>query len=139
VTLVPSAMALVFNMFPDEVERTKALGAVMASFATGAALGPVVGGLLLSSFWWGSVFPLNATDAGARRAPPGILPEFRNPDSAPIDVASVVLSTVAVISAIYGVKQIARDGWTPFGPRHRRRRRPRSGLRPTPATHLPRR
>ena len=49
-------MALVFNMFPDEVERTKALGAVMAAFAAAAALGPVVGGMLLSWFWCCSVF-----------------------------------------------------------------------------------
>jgi MFS transporter, DHA2 family, multidrug resistance protein len=113
-TLVPSAMALVFNLFPDEVERTKALGAVMASFAAGAALGPVVGGLLLSWFWWGSVFLLNVplmlvlVVVGPR-----LLPEFRNPDAARIDVASVVLSTVAVMTAIYGVKQIAQNGVDP--------------------------
>jgi DHA2 family multidrug resistance protein-like MFS transporter len=42
-----------------------------------------------------------------------ILPEFRNPEAAPIDLASVALSTAAVITAIYGVKQIARDGVDP--------------------------
>jgi DHA2 family multidrug resistance protein-like MFS transporter len=44
---------------------------------------------------------------------PRILPAFRNPDAARIDVAGAVLSTVAVITAIYGVKQIACDGVDP--------------------------
>jgi MFS transporter, DHA2 family, multidrug resistance protein len=46
-TLVPSAMALVFSMFHDETQRTKAVGVMMSSFAAGAALG----GVLLSTFW----------------------------------------------------------------------------------------
>jgi DHA2 family multidrug resistance protein-like MFS transporter len=84
---------------------------MMGSFAAGAALGPVVGGLLLSSFWWGSVFLLNVpVMAVLVVVGPRILPEFRNPDAGRIDVASVVLSTAAVIGGIYGVKQIARDG-----------------------------
>jgi DHA2 family multidrug resistance protein-like MFS transporter len=104
-------MALVFNMFPDEVERTKALGAVMAAFAAAAALGPVVGGMLLSWFWCCSVFLLNVPLMLVLVVvAPRVVPEFRNPDAARIDVASVVLSTLAVISAIYGVKQIAQNG-----------------------------
>jgi MFS transporter, DHA2 family, multidrug resistance protein len=110
-TLVPSAMALVFSMFQDETQRTKAVGVMMSSFAAGAALGPVVGGVLLSTFWWGSVFVLNVPVMALLLVlGPRILPEFRNPDAAPIDVASVVLSIAATLTAIYGVKQIARDG-----------------------------
>jgi DHA2 family multidrug resistance protein-like MFS transporter len=110
-TLVPSAMALVFSMFHEETQRTKAVGVMMSSFAAGAALGPVVGGVLLSAFWWGSVFLLNVPVMALLVAlGPRVLPEFRNPDAARIDVASVVLSIAATLTAIYGVKQIARDG-----------------------------
>jgi DHA2 family multidrug resistance protein-like MFS transporter len=110
-TLVPSAMSLVFALFPDEVERTKALGIVMSSFAAGAALGPVVGGALLASFWWGSVFLLNVPVMGLLLIfGPRLLPEVRNPGAGRIDAASVALSIVAMLTAVYGIKQAARGG-----------------------------
>ncbi len=111
-TLVPSTMALVFNMFPDEVERTKALGIVMSSFAAGAAVGPVLGGVLLDSFAWGSVFLVNVpVMALLLVAGPRLLPEFRNPDAARVDLVSVALSIAAVLAVIYGVKQLAVNGY----------------------------
>src|SRR5207302_11072673 len=54
--LVPSTLSLLRTMFDDEAERTKAIGLWGASFAVGAAIGPLVGGVLLEHFWWGSVF-----------------------------------------------------------------------------------
>jgi MFS transporter, DHA2 family, multidrug resistance protein len=110
-TLVPSAMALVFSLFPDERERTKALGVVMSSFAAGAALGPVIGGALLASFWWGSVFLLNVPVMALLLVlGPRLLPEVRNPGAGRIDAASVVLSIAAMLTAVYGIKQAARGG-----------------------------
>lgn len=49
-TLVPSVMSLVVVLFPDERQRTAAMGIVMSTFAAGAALGPLVGGALLKFF-----------------------------------------------------------------------------------------
>lgn len=51
-TLVPSIVALVFSLFSDERQRTQAMGITMSIFA-GAAVGPLVGGVLLESFAWG--------------------------------------------------------------------------------------
>ncbi len=110
-TLVPCAMALLFTMFTDERQRGTALGAMMGCFAVGAALGPVLGGVLLDSFWWGSVFLINAPIMlVVLLAGPRVLPEYRAPDAGRIDVASVALSLVAMLGTIYGIKRGAQDG-----------------------------
>jgi DHA2 family multidrug resistance protein-like MFS transporter len=51
-TLAPSTLSLIRNMFVDDKERTTAIAIWVASFSTGAAVGPLVGGLLLTHFWW---------------------------------------------------------------------------------------
>src|ERR1700754_95837 len=57
-TLMPSTLALISTMFRDPVQRTSAIVVWMTTFSAGVALGPIVGGLLLANFWWGSVFLL---------------------------------------------------------------------------------
>ena len=55
-TLAPSTLSLIRNMFLDPGQRRAAIGVWVASFSAGAAVGPLLGGLLLERFWWGSVF-----------------------------------------------------------------------------------
>jgi DHA2 family multidrug resistance protein-like MFS transporter len=55
-TLAPSTLSLIRNMFLDPGQRQVAIGVWVASFSAGAAAGPLLGGLLLERFWWGSVF-----------------------------------------------------------------------------------
>src|SRR5688500_3012718 len=55
-TLAPSTMSLIRNMFHDEHQRQFAIGLWIASFSAGAAIGPLVGGVLLQYFWWGAAF-----------------------------------------------------------------------------------
>ena len=57
-TLMPSTLSLIRAMFPDPAQRTRAVSLWMIGFSGGMVLGPVVGGLLLERFWWGSVFLL---------------------------------------------------------------------------------
>jgi DHA2 family multidrug resistance protein-like MFS transporter len=57
-TLAPSTLSLIRSMFADSTQRTTAIAVWVASFSAGAAIGPVLGGLLLQRFWWGSVFLL---------------------------------------------------------------------------------
>jgi MFS transporter, DHA2 family, multidrug resistance protein len=110
-TLAPSTLSLISNMFRDPVERTKAIGIWIASFSVGAAVGPLLGGLLLERFWWGSVFLL-AVPAMAilLLVGPKLLPEFRNPNAGRVDAVSAMLSLVALLALVYAVKEIARDG-----------------------------
>jgi EmrB/QacA subfamily drug resistance transporter len=58
-TLVPCAMALLFTMFTDERQRGTALGVLMGCFAVGAALGPVLGGVLVTLAGWQAIFFVN--------------------------------------------------------------------------------
>ena len=55
-TLAPSTLSLLRTMFPDPARFTTAIAVWVSSFSAGAAIGPLVGGLLLERFWWGSVF-----------------------------------------------------------------------------------
>ena len=55
-TLAPSTLSLIRNMFHDAHERQFAIGVWIASFSVGGAIGPLVGGVMLQFFWWGSVF-----------------------------------------------------------------------------------
>jgi DHA2 family multidrug resistance protein-like MFS transporter len=113
-TLVPCAMALVFTMFTNERQRGTALGVMMASFAVGAALGPVLGGVLLESFWWGSVFLINAPIMLLVLVlGPRLLPEYRAPGAGRIDLVSVGLSLIGMLGVIYGIKRGAQDGIDP--------------------------
>jgi DHA2 family multidrug resistance protein-like MFS transporter len=110
-TLVPSTMSLVFAMFPDERQRTVALGVIMSCFVGGAAAGPLIGGALLEAFDWNSVFLINVPVAAALIVlAPRFLPEFRNPEAGRVDVASAVLLVAAILPTIYGIKQAATHG-----------------------------
>ncbi|WP_461029957.1 MFS transporter, partial [Streptomyces sparsus] len=110
-TLMPSTLALIRNLFHDPRERSLAVGIWGAAASAGAAVGPVVGGLLLEHFWWGSVFLINLpvmavlVVVGAK-----VLPESRNPRPGPWDPLSVVLSMLGIVAVVYAVKEAALHG-----------------------------
>lgn len=113
-TLAPSTLGLIRTMFPDERERGVAIGIWAASFSTGAALGPPLGGLVLEHLPWSSIFLL---------AVPGmillvalgrtVLPESREGSPTTIDIVSAFLGVGATLLVIFGVKVCASAGWTP--------------------------
>jgi DHA2 family multidrug resistance protein-like MFS transporter len=112
-TLAPSTLSLIRSMFHDAQQRTFAIGIWITSFSTGAAIGPLVGGVLLEHFWWGSVFLLAVPVMVLLLVVgPRLLSEYRDPQPGRLDLASVALSLVAVLAVIYGVKSVASDGLT---------------------------
>jgi MFS transporter, DHA2 family, multidrug resistance protein len=118
-TLMPSTLSLIRNMFEDPSQRTLAIGLWTTSLSVGAAIGPLLGGALLELFWWGSVFLIAPPIMGLLLAVgPRLLPEFRDPEPGRFDLASATLSLVAVLTVIYGIKQIAEDGlgWAATAP-----------------------
>ena len=115
-TLAPSTLSLIRNMFVDPRERTTAVGVWIASFSAGGALGPLLGGLLLEHFWWGSVFLVNVPVMLLLLIlGPRLLPEYRDPNPGRLDPVSAVLSLAAVLALIYGIKRIAEGEqmWLP--------------------------
>lgn len=110
-TLAPSTLSLIRGMFLDPGQRTVAVSIWATSFSAGAAVGPVLGGVLLRYFWWGSVFLLAVPVMVLLLVlGPVLLPEFRDPDARPLDLASAALSLVAVLALVYGLKRFAADG-----------------------------
>nr|WP_250004418.1 MFS transporter [Actinoplanes sp. M2I2] len=110
-SLMPSTLALIRAMFADGRQRGIALGVWSASFSLGGLAAPLIGGVLLEHFWWGSVFLL-AVPATVLLVlvGPALLPEARDRDAGGFDLAGAVLSLAAVLILVYGVKRLAAEG-----------------------------
>jgi DHA2 family multidrug resistance protein-like MFS transporter len=110
-TLAPSTLSLIRNMFLDPHQRTFAIGVWVTSYSVGGAIGPLVGGVMLQYFWWGSVFLIGVPVMLLLLAVgPILLPEFRDPKAGRLDLFSAALSLAAVLSVIYGLKRVAEGG-----------------------------
>jgi len=110
-TIAPSTLSLIFNMFQDPGQRARAIAVWISAFSAGSAVGPVVGGVLLEQFWWGSVFLIALPVMGLLLVlGPIVLPEYRDPNAGRLDLVSAVMSLVAVLAVVFGLKQIAQDG-----------------------------
>nr|MBA2254759.1 MFS transporter [Chloroflexota bacterium] len=110
-TLAPSTLSLIFNMFRDPRQRSTAIGVWIAAFSAGGAVGPLIGGVLLERFWWGSVFLLALPVMALLLVlGPRVLPEFKDPDAGRLDLVSAGMSMIAVLAVIFGLKQTAQDG-----------------------------
>lgn len=110
-TIMPSTLSLIRTLFPDAKERSRAIAVWSAAAGGGAAVGPLVGGVLLEHFWWGSVFLVNVpvvivlVVAGSM-----LLPEAKDPDPGRLDLLSVVLSFAAVMPLVWSIKHAASEG-----------------------------
>ncbi|WP_067544053.1 MFS transporter [Nocardia crassostreae] len=110
--MMPLSMAVLPNLFPDPVERQRALTIWMTSTAIGLPLGPIVGGWLLQNFWWGSVFLLNLplVVIGAT-AVALLVPESRSATAFRVDLPGVVLSATGMLGLTYGFIRLGEEGW----------------------------
>lgn len=112
-TIAPSTLSLIFHMFQDPKQRSLAVGIWIGAFSAGSAVGPVLGGLVLEVFWWGSVFLLALPVMGALLVlGPRVLPEYRDPNAGRLDLRSAAMSVVALLAIVAGLKQLAQDGAT---------------------------
>ena len=109
--LMPSTLALLRSVFPDERQRMRAVGIWSASGAAGAALGPTVAGVLLEHFYWGSVLLVNVPVVALILVVGAlVLPEARSDARHPLDPLSVVISTAGILATVLGVKELAHSG-----------------------------
>jgi DHA2 family multidrug resistance protein-like MFS transporter len=114
-TLAPSTLSLIRNMFLDARERTMAIGVWVGCFSAGSVVGPIIGGMLLEHFWWGSVFLIAVPMMALLLAlVPWLLPEYRDPHAGRLDIVSALLATSTVLLMIFGVKHWAIYGLAPL-------------------------
>ncbi|MEU3449195.1 MFS transporter [Streptomyces thermolilacinus] len=110
-TLLPSALAVLSELFGDPRRRARAIGVFAAAFAAGFAIGPIVGGVLLERFWWGSVFLVNLPVIALFLVfAPVLLGEVRATRPGRVDALSVATSAAGLLLAVYGLKHAAAEG-----------------------------
>ncbi|MBZ6472112.1 MFS transporter [Streptomyces griseocarneus] len=101
--VMPSTLAVIMNVFERE-EQPKAIGIWAGAVGLAIAIGPITGGILLSHFWWGSVFLINIPIVTAVLIAMVVLvPDSRNPRPGRLDPLGVLLSVVGLVLLVYGI------------------------------------
>ncbi|MCG2621908.1 MFS transporter [Arthrobacter sp. I2-34] len=109
--LMPATLSLIRNIFTDRRQRRMAIAVWAAGFSAGAAVGPLVGGVLLEHFWWGSVFLLAVPVLAAMLVlTPLCVPESRDPHPGSVDVPGIALSVLTMVPVVYAIKNLANEG-----------------------------
>ena len=109
--LMPSTLSLLRNIFQNRDQRRLAVAIWASGFAAGSALGPVIGGVLLEHFWWGSVFLIAVPVlVPLLILAPFLVPESRDPHPGRLDLLSIVLSLATMFPLVYGIKHAATEG-----------------------------
>lgn len=109
--VMPSTLSLIRNIFTDPHERALAIGFWAAVAGAGAAIGPLVGGLLVERYGWSAAFWVNVpvvvltVVAGL-----WLLPEFKDAGHHALDWLSAAVSVVGVIALAWGIKHVAKGG-----------------------------
>ena len=101
--IMPATLAIISNVFEPR-ERARAIGVWAGAVGLAVAIGPVVGGLLLEHFWWGSVFLVNVPIVAAGMvAVAALVPESRDPAPGRVDLVGVLLSVAGLATFVYGI------------------------------------
>jgi EmrB/QacA subfamily drug resistance transporter len=110
--IFPTTLSVITNAYQDRRERARAVGAWGAVGGLGVALGPVLGGLLLTQFSWPSVFvALVPVSLIAAAAVYRIVPESRDPATPPLDRPGLLTASVTVGTLVYTIIEAPSRGW----------------------------
>ncbi|MFI0900356.1 MFS transporter [Streptomyces sp. NPDC020983] len=109
--VMPLALSVIPGLF-GPAERPKAVAIASSAIAFGMPLGPIIGGALLKSFWWGSVFLVNIPlVALAIAACVWLLPETRDPAAPKVSVSSTFCAAAGLGALVYGIIEAPGRGW----------------------------
>ena len=109
--LMPSTLSLLRSIFTDRDQRRFAIAVWASMFSAGAALGPIVGGMLLEHYSWGSVFLMAVPVLLPLLVlAPFLVPESRDPLAGRVDPISIVLSMATMVPIVYAIKELAVHG-----------------------------
>ena len=113
--VMPATLSIIASVFKEGKERARAI-ALWAGFAgAGGAIGPIVSGLLLDYFWWGSIFlivlPIIAVSLIGTFL---VVPTSRDPEAEKLDIFGSVLSISGLGLLLFGVIEAPNLGWLSF-------------------------
>lgn len=107
--LMPATLAIITYLYPG-AERAKAIGVWSSVVGAALALGPLAAGLLLTRFWWGSVFLVNTPVVlCAMVAVPLLVPEYRDTEKRRFDPMGTLLASVGLVLVVYGIIRAGDD------------------------------
>jgi MFS transporter, DHA2 family, multidrug resistance protein len=113
--IFPLALSVLPVLFAPE-ERQRAVAAIAGATMLSFPIGPIVGGYLLSHFWWGSVFLINVPVVVIALVAVGMLmPESRSERRPSIDLSGLGVSTAGLVALTYGFIKAGQDGWSDAG------------------------
>lgn len=106
------ALGMIPALFDTE-ERGKAVGIMMLATFLGLPAGPILGGWILTNFWWGWVFLMNVPVAGlAAVLVLALVPETRPDVPEPLDTIGLVLGVGGLAAVCYGFVEVGSNGWS---------------------------
>lgn len=111
-TILPATLSIISATFPRE-EQARAIAIWSAVFGLGIGLGPLIGGGLLTTFHWNSVFFVNipviivALIGGAY-----YIGNSKDETAARADIVGVILSIIGLFALVYGIVEAGSVGWT---------------------------
>ncbi len=110
---IPSSLSILNDVFRNPKERARAIGIWGGTIGLGIAIGPIAGGLLLSNFWWGSVFLVNVPIAvGGFVCALVLVPDSKNPLAARPDPVGGILSVAGLALLLWAIIEAPTDGWS---------------------------
>src|ERR1019366_3397863 len=111
--IMPSPLAIITDVFSEPRQRQRAFGFWAATSGAGIALGPIVGGLLLAHFWWGSVFLINVPIAAlALVLAFPFVPNSRNLQAGRPDVLGALLSISGLGLLLWAIIDAPVHAWS---------------------------
>ncbi len=111
--LMPCTLSILTNVFTAERDRARAIGFWSATTGVGVALGPILGGILLAHFWWGSVFLINLPIAAAGLVGTALfVPNSRNTSAARPDLIGAGVSILGFSLLLWGIIEAPGRGWS---------------------------
>ena len=111
--IMPSTLSILTNVFTDDDRRARAIGIWSGTTGLGIAIGPIVGGWLLSHYWWGSVFLINVPIAAAGLvATAWLVPNSRNHAAKPADPIGAVSSIAGLGLLLWGIIEAPERSWS---------------------------
>lgn len=110
--MFPATLSILVNVFTERRERASAIGLWGTVTGFGVAAGPIVGGWLLEHYWWGSIFVFMAViSAVVAILICWVVPTSREPETPPLDVVGLLLSSTGVAVVVFGVIEAPGWGW----------------------------